>query len=69
MRNDLLEWRVVLRDITERKRAAEAIQQLNASLDRRACERTAELEQATTCLRQSEEKCRALVETTATGFL
>ncbi|MCY2990688.1 MAG: PAS domain S-box protein [Planctomycetota bacterium] len=56
-------------EITERKRAAAAIQQLNASLGRRVRERTAELEQATSWLRQSEEKYRALVEATATGFL
>ncbi len=67
--DDMLEWRVVLRDITERKLAAEAVLQLNADLERRVRERTAELEQATTSLRKSEAQLRATLESTADGIL
>lgn len=50
--------RVTMTDITARRRLDEQIRQLNADLERRVRERTAEFEQATTRLQQREEQFR-----------
>lgn len=50
----------VIREVTERKRAEEAIRALNADLDRRLAEQAARLEAAAAELRASEERYRRL---------
>ena len=59
----------IARDITERQQAAEEIRQLNVNLDQRVRARTAELEQATIALRESEEKWRTLFDESADGMI
>jgi PAS domain S-box-containing protein len=49
----------ILRDITERKQAVQQIQQLNAELERRVRERTAELEDANARLEVTLDQARA----------
>jgi PAS domain S-box-containing protein len=53
----------------ERKRASEELRQLNAVLERRVEERTAEYKQAAGTLRESEERNRLLVETMLQGVV
>ena len=52
----------MLLDITDRKRAEQAIEQLNETLERRVEERTRQVTQAFTQLRASEEQFRMLVQ-------
>jgi PAS domain S-box-containing protein len=59
----------IIREVTERKRAEEALRELNKNLENRVMERTSQLEAAITELessqqelRQSEERFRLLVE-------
>ena len=53
---------VVVRDVSERKRAEEALRQMHVELERRVEERTADLSRALEKLRRSEQRHRALVE-------
>ena len=55
-------WAIV-RDITERRRAAEELRQAHDLLEKRVQERTAELQATNTALRESEERYRTLAET------
>lgn len=59
---------VIIRDVTERVRAEEEVRRLNAELERRVAERTAELQAAVTRLKENEELFRATFEGAATGI-
>ena len=56
------------RDITDRKRAEEQIQQINRELEERVNQRTAELRAANEFLRESEQRYRTLFDTIDEGF-
>ncbi len=58
----------VIRDITRRVRAEEALRSAHENLERRVRERTADLEQANRELRESEERFRATFEQAAVGI-
>lgn len=55
-------------DITERKKAEEALMQLNKELEDRISQRTTELVQSNRALQQSEEKFRLLFDKMTNGF-
>lgn len=59
---------VIVRDVTERVRAEEEVRRLNAELERRVAERTAELQAAVTKLKENEKLFRATFEDAATGI-
>lgn len=59
---------VVVRDITERKIAEEALLQAHDELERRVRERTAELEGSRAALAQSEEQFRQMAENVREAF-
>lgn len=58
-----------LMDITERKKAEEALKQAYQDLEEKVKERTAELEEAYNLLRESEERYRSLYESSLDGIL
>lgn len=60
---------VVWRESSERKRAEAEIRELNASLERRVAERTAELSAAQEVLRRGEERFRLSFEHTADSII
>ena len=59
-------WAIV-RNITERRQAAEALQEARDHLEERVQERTAELEAVNSALRESEERYRSLVNNLNVG--
>ncbi|HKH12822.1 MAG TPA: PAS domain S-box protein [Rubrobacter sp.] len=59
---------VIVRDVTERVRAEEEVRRLNAELERRVDERTAELRAAVAKIKENEELFRAAFEGAATGI-
>ncbi len=56
-------------DITERKKAEEALKKLHDNLERLVEERTSQLEKAYSSLKESEEKYRNIVETAIEGIV
>jgi PAS domain S-box-containing protein len=55
-------------DVTARKQGEAEVRQLNANLERRVRERTAELEQSTLSLQESEQRHRTILRTAMDGF-
>ncbi|MGD9611706.1 MAG: PAS domain S-box protein [Kiritimatiellia bacterium] len=58
----------IIRDVADRKRAADALRQAHDELERRVRERTAELETSREALAQSEEQFRQMAENVQDAF-